>query len=370
MKRVLFLIRSLGAGGAQRVLVDTVNALADHYEITVQSIYGGEGLQHELAPGVRYRAIIGTRCRLWAMLKGFLIRRVLPPRLTYRACINDGYDIEIAYLEGEATRLLSRSTNRRARRLAFVHTDMMDNFTSQGVYRSFDEHRAAYLAYDRIVCVSEHTRRRFTERFGISDKVCVAYNFCDGARVRRLSAAAATGFVRGSGRQLLTVSNLRPEKRHVLLLEVLSALRDEGCDFTLHIVGDGPERAAIEAAVLRLSLGERVRLLGHCDNPYPYMRESDVLIVASSAEGYGMVVQEAGLLGLPVLSTDCGGIHEAAAGGCDITVVPNSAQGLKDGLRALLTHTTAPMAADNNPAAGEEITPSAAIGQTKSLTEE
>ncbi|MBQ7320429.1 MAG: hypothetical protein IJW97_09705, partial [Clostridia bacterium] len=73
---------------------------------------------------------------------------------------------------------------------------------------------------------------------------------------------------------------------------------------------------------------------------------------------------------LPVLSTDCGGIHEAAAGGCDITVVPNSAQGLKDGLRALLTHTTAPMDAEDKTFADEEFSPHAAIEQAERLTEE
>ena len=369
MKKVLFLMRSPAPSGAQRVLIDTVRALdPQKYALTVQVIYGGSGLRQALPDGVRYREIVPAH--RGAALFCRLLRYVLPLRRVYRRYIDDDYDVEVAFLEGECTRLLAHSTNRRATRLAFVHTDMQDNFTSNRCYRSLREHRAAYRAYDRVVCVSEHTRARFIARFGDTGNVCVAYNVCDRERVLRLSHEAAPAFVRGQGRQLVTVSNLRPEKQHEWLLTLLAQLRDEGELFTLHVVGDGAQRGEIEACVARLGLQAQVRLVGHLDNPYAYMRACDALVIASSAEGYSTVAVEARLLGLPVLSTPSGGIFEIAAQYGGVRVAPDTRDGLKNLLRAYLRGEDDQVNVENKNAADEEFLPSATMCRIEELLDE
>jgi glycosyltransferase involved in cell wall biosynthesis len=247
---------------------------------------------------------------------------------------------------------------------------MMDNFGSQGVYRSLAEHRAAYRAYHRIVCVSQQTKRRFVERFGFDTGVTVAYNVCDVARVRRLSLADCPDAPPRGGRRLLVVANLRPEKRLPMLVELLGALRDEGLDFCLDIVGDGPERGAIERAVARADLADRVRLLGHRGNPYPYMRQSELLVIASSAEGYSTVAREARLLGLPVLSTDCGGISELRGDDDGVTVVENHADALKNALRAALTRIDEQVGVEEQIAADKEKSASCEVQRIEFLLDE
>jgi glycosyltransferase involved in cell wall biosynthesis len=76
------------------------------------------------------------------------------------------------------------------------------------------------------------------------------------------------------------------------------------------IAGDGPERHALAAEVRRLDLADRVHLIGHASQADALLRESDVVVMSSRAEGLGTVVLHALALGKPVVSTAAGGLAE------------------------------------------------------------
>ena len=80
---------------------------------------------------------------------------------------------------------------------------------------------------------------------------------------------------------------------------------------------------------------EYVRMTGKKDNPYPYIKNADLLVCASFTEGYNLTVAEALVLGTPVLSTDCEGPREILDNGKYGMLVENSEQGLYDGLLRL-----------------------------------
>ena len=337
MKKILFLIHALNFGGAQRALVDMVNHMdLDKYDITIQAISHREGLQPQLDSRVHYKTIVKTNNKFFKKTYLFFIRRILNLKWVYNRFVDDNYDYEVAYLEGETTRLLSYSTNKKAKKYAWVHTDMVSNFTSQGLYKNLDNHIEAYKKYDNIVCVSKSVKDSVAKRFGIDKNVLVKYNICNEEVILKKSLEQVCDFENSSVMKFITVSNLRPEKRHFMLLRVLARLKEENYKFFLHIVGDGSERENIIKTIDELNLNDCVKLLGNRSNPYPYMKKSDLMIICSKMEGYSSVAVEASLVELPTLTTDCGGMREVFDDGQLGIIVENNEEALYKGIKEVL----------------------------------
>lgn len=107
-----------------------------------------------------------------------------------------------------------------------------------------------------------------------------------------------------------SVAALEPAKDHRTLLRAAAAARALRPDLHWVIAGDGPERAALAAEIRRLGLERRVHLLGHVPRADALLRECDLLVVTSRAEGLGTVVLRALALGTPVVATRAGGLPE------------------------------------------------------------
>ncbi len=130
------------------------------------------------------------------------------------------------------------------------------------------------------------------------------------------------------------VATLRSWKGHLVLLDALQRLDD--C--SLLVIGDGPRRALIEARVRELGLEARVRLVGHQEDPAPWLRALDVFCLPSYAnEGVPQALMQAMLVGVPVVTTSIGGIPEIVnAGHTGLIVPPNDPAALADAIAWLL----------------------------------
>ena len=129
MKKILFLIFDLGGGGAERLLTDLVNYLDEtKYEITVQTFYDQGIYRKELKKSVRYKTIVSGKQELLKRMRGRFVWMVLPPVITYLWYVKEDYDYEIAFLEGIPVKILSASTNTKAKKLTWVHTDLYTNY--------------------------------------------------------------------------------------------------------------------------------------------------------------------------------------------------------------------------------------------------
>lgn len=101
---------------------------------------------------------------------------------------------------------------------------------------------------------------------------------------------------------IVHVGKFKAEKRHDILLKAFAKSSYSG---DLVLVGQGPLRAVLEELVVELKISHRVNFVGYHANPYPFMKNSELLVLSSDYEGLGMVLLEAISLGVPVLSTDC-----------------------------------------------------------------
>ncbi|WP_144159136.1 glycosyltransferase [Paraburkholderia sp. BCC1885] len=96
------------------------------------------------------------------------------------------------------------------------------------------------------------------------------------------------------------------QKDHNTLLRAFAQLRGQGLSSSdLVLIGEGPDQAALEKLAAELGMRECVHFLGFCSNPFPYIRQAEMLVLSSRYEGFGMVLGEAMALGTPVISTDC-----------------------------------------------------------------
>lgn len=113
----------------------------------------------------------------------------------------------------------------------------------------------------------------------------------------------------------ITVANFVPFKDYSTLFLALSEFRKEGNDFYLIVLGDGPMRSVIEMQINELDLYDNVIIKGRVDNVNDFLRISDIYLHSSKGEGVSNAILEAMYCGLPVISSNVGGVPE--------TICPN-----------------------------------------------
>lgn len=189
---------------------------------------------------------------------------------------------------------------------------------------------------ERVLCVSEeiaaHLKTRTHPRF--HDRIEVTYLGVDEPRqVRRTRSQVRSELgLTDDKRLVVTVARLAPQKA----LQVMFGAIHRISDATLVVLGDGPERADLEAMARDL-LGERVRFLGYRADVLEHVAASDVFCLSSVWEGIPLSVMEAIHLEIPVVSTNVGGIPEIITNGISGRLVPpNDPVALADGLRSVL----------------------------------
>jgi glycosyltransferase involved in cell wall biosynthesis len=142
-----------------------------------------------------------------------------------------------------------------------------------------------------------------------------------------------------SRQRLLNVGYLYRQKGLDILLEAVALLVSSGYDPSLTLVGDGPERPALERLARRLGIRQRVNFLGHVpqDALVPFYRGCDVFVLPTRYEGLGRVLVEAALAGAPIVTTTIGPPAEAVMPGkTALMVPPDDPKALAGAIGALL----------------------------------
>ena len=199
---------------------------------------------------------------------------------------------------------------------------------------------AVLTAADAVVCVSEHLRRAVTA-FGIAaGKIHVVYRGVDPERFHPGNSGTARAHLGLSQDRplLLWVGRMAPVKGLETLVDACAALKAEGLDFTLALVGDGSGRDRLAARVERLGLDDVVRFAGSVthDQLGDWYRAASLVVLPSLSEGVPNVLLEAIACGTPFVASDVGGVSEIADGGHDRLVSPASTPELAGAIRESL----------------------------------
>ena len=202
--------------------------------------------------------------------------------------------------------------HRRAKWVAFHHGYTATALRTH-VYNQLD--RWSHRGAARLVTVCEHFARQIEAR-GISPRrlrvqhtpIRPAQPDPDFSRVdfRRQAGLADQSLV------LLTVGRLSAEKDQALFLQAAALLRqlDPNFPFQLLILGDGPERGALQTLAVSLNIEPLIIFAGQQDNTAPYYAAADIFVLSSRTEGSPNVLLEAMDAGLAIVATAVGGVPE------------------------------------------------------------
>jgi glycosyltransferase involved in cell wall biosynthesis len=299
---VLLLVTLAEVGGAQAYVAALLPALVREFQVTVAAYGPGPVREAAAAAGARFVPLRNVRRPIspWRDLAGLvelvrLLRRERP---------------DILHANSSKAGVLGRL----AAVLAGVPIRI---FTVHGW--AFSAHSGAasrlYHAADRLmrplttatICVSERERARGLEaRTCTPERTTVILNAVDVARVPRAGHD-------GARPRILSVGRLAAPKDFRTLVGALAQL-PRGAAEAL-IVGDGPDRAQLEAEIARLGLAEHVLLAGERRDVPELLAGADLFVLSSRSEGLPVSVLEAMAAGLPVIASRVGGLPELVADG-------------------------------------------------------
>ncbi|MDP8970268.1 MAG: glycosyltransferase [Actinomycetota bacterium] len=313
--RVLWLIKGLGPGGAERLLASAAE-VRDRQTFEYEAAYLLPWKRHlaedlETA-GVAVHCLGGSHALdlRWVVR----LRRLLAER---------GYDVVHVHspMVAGVARLLVRSLPRRLRpRLV---TTEHNNWSSYAPPTRL-LNALTFPLGDIGFAVSTDVRESIPPRLRSGVEVLVHGLLVERAAAQvtdRQVARAQLGLTDGDV-VVGTVANLRAQKAYPDLLAAARMILDKGLPVTFVAVGQGPLEDEIHALHARLGLGDGFRLLGYRQDPVRVLTACDVFALASLYEGLPVALMEALAVGLPVVATAVGGIPEAVRDGVEGLLVP------------------------------------------------
>lgn len=305
MKSVLFLIHDLGQGGAEKVLVNLVNNMdRKKFNISVMALFGGGINEQFLAPDIKYYCIFPKQ-----IPGNSHLLKLFSPKQLHSMFIKDHYDIEIAYLEGPAARIISGCDDSDTKLLSWVHCTMMSSKDVAESFRSRKEAEKCYNKMHQMIFVSEGVRCAFLNNCIYKGKTEVIYNTIESSKILKLAQEEVAGLITDKKR-LVAVGSLKAVKGFDRLLRIIKRLRDDNYPVYLYLLGVGPMQKSLEQYIAENSLENNVSLLGYQTNPYKYVSKCELFICSSYSEGFSTAVTESLIVGTPVCTVEVSGMKE------------------------------------------------------------
>lgn len=332
MKTILFLIPSLGGGGAERVLVNLVNNLdKTKYRVSVQTLFDVGVNRQYLNEGVEY--IPGFKKQMPGNVRIF---KLFSPGILYRCIVKKRYDIVVSYLEGPTARIVAGCPF-GSKLVSWIHVEQKSKDAAAYSYRTIKEYEKCAQMYDCSVCVAETVKRDFLTTVSISNPCIVLYNTNEDKDIIQKAGKPAEIICAPGSVKIFSVARLRKEKGFDRLIKVHKKLLDEGLCHEIFILGDGTEKENLEKQIREYSVENTFHLLGFETSPYKYISKADIYVCSSRREGFSTAVTEALILGIPVVSTNCSGAYELLGKENEYgIVVENSEEGIYSGLKKML----------------------------------
>lgn len=168
-----------------------------------------------------------------------------------------------------------------------------------------------YKKYDAIVCLNELLKERFLQIYPkLKGKVIAIHNPIPHQEI--IDKAKDTLLVPFDKKfyNFITIGRFEWEKRYDRLVTIASELKKRNFQFRWYFVGDGALFESTQELVRQKKLQQEIILTGMLTNPYPLLKNCDCMILFSEYEGTPVTIDEAKVLGVPVIANDVGGIKE------------------------------------------------------------
>ncbi len=327
MKRILFIIQEYTQGGITKCLENLLGFFPQtNYEIFIYSLYeDGENYYKKVFAD----RIVKKSLPYYLLHDNVYTRKVMGAynKLTHRynfdflykheaAYLQRKYnfDVVVAYHEGMTVEFASYFTN--AKKITWFHCDPKVLGKSM-----IETYHSYYEMMDIVVGVSSVVKESFLELMPhFSSEVKVIHNFLDTKFIWKKSNERVVDGLQKNANifSIISIGRSTKVKQFEKIPVIMRQVVEQGVkNVCWYIIASGNEcNNEISKAIIDNGMEHHVKMLGEKDNPYPYIKQSDLLISTSYSEAYPTVINEAQTLGVPVIANNYPSAKEIVSEGC------------------------------------------------------
>lgn len=359
-KKLLFVIPSLDAGGAEKSLVNLLNTLDPHRFSVDLFLFAKRGLflaqvpefVRIITPGaamVTFQKPVlksmltflgeGKIKMAWNRLRFAQINKLhrnsaVAEQKSWRylqsavESLPATYDAAVGFLEKSSVYFMVDKV-RAKKKVGFIHND----YTKLRLDKNFDT--PFFEKLTKIVSVSDECVGVLNQEFPqFRGKIVLMHNIVSSKLINSLAEAYIPAI---KGNVIISVGRLHPQKGFDLAIEAAKILKDQDVKFQWSIIGEGPERGRLQTLIMQYELDDYVHLPGLKDNPYPYIRQASLLVQPSRYEGKSIVIDEAKILAKPIILTNFTTAKDQIKNNVNGMIVDMTAEAIAEGIMKYMT---------------------------------
>lgn len=312
MKKLLFAAYSLDIGGIEKALITLANHLQKiGYEVTIVLEKKQGIFLEKLNPNIR---VVEYRP---SESKNIIKRKIanLVKRINFVLQYQNKYDFSACFATySNAASFVSRAASKNS--CLWGHADYLTLFNQEeaAVKKFFKEKK--YNQFKHIIFVSKEGKESFLKIFPeMKEKAIVCNNMVDSEQIIKM---ANEKIEMKKDEEKVTFINVgRHEERQKKLTRIIYAakkMKEENDKFKILLIGDGPENEFYKELVKKEELEDVIFFLGKKQNPYPYFKIADCVLLSSEYEGYPVVFLESFILNKPIITTKVSDYEEVEQG--------------------------------------------------------
>lgn len=339
MKKILITQSNLTIGGIQKTLINFLNKY-NQFSIDLV-LYEKCGEYLECIPENVNVYSIREFYKINHKSKFKKIREFINSERYYKKLYNDllsikKYDIAIAFDGYNSFSDYFVAFSNAKKKIIWVHSDYYQRKKRQFKFKfKLLSMKNKYKHFDKIVAVSESAKKGFLKIFPYyKKKVTYIWNFVEEPNQQSILEQPDLIFDKNFF-NIISIGSLLPVKGYKRLIKVQKKLLKNNLKTKIYIIGEGKQQKKLEKMIKRNRLNNTFILLGRKKNIYPFLKQADLFISSSYYEGFGVVLIESLILGIPILVPKISGAYDIAKYIAPVAaseIVDNSVIGLYNGV--------------------------------------
>lgn len=361
-KDILFIIPSLSAGGGEKSLINLLEQI-DYTQYNVDLFtLNKDGLFLDFVPNEVNiienpkdlevfklsiiksitKFLVNRNLRLAFNRGMFFIKNKLKISVSKReqyswkyikgaiGVLDKKYDVAIGYLE-KTSNYICIDCVQADKKIGWIHTD----YNKLGADKKFDKRYLSQLDY--IVTVSEECAQVLKKEFNdLSKRIRIIKNIVSPSTIKKMSLENIDIKTINNEKIIVSVGRLSCEKGFDIAVKSCKILKDRGLKVKWILIGDGVEKANIEKLINENKLMSDFILVGVKSNPYKYLSKADIYVQPSRFEGKSIAMDEAKILGKPIVATNFSTVRDQINDKVDGIITEMNERSLADGIELLI----------------------------------
>ena len=358
MKKILFVMTSLYNGGAERSLVNLLNELPEEeYEIDLL-LFKKKGMFLTQVPEYvnvmetpksidrMYNSIFNAGLLMPWKLAGNGISRVMTHnsrekrgfrwKYFYSPTISKlekHYDVALAYISGEILYYVDEKV-KADKKIVWIHND----YRAAGHPKKYDYEHLTNM--DAIVSISDTCVDILKEEFPqLKNKIFMLENITSSTVLRKRAMEFSPKEYVDREINILSIGRLHEQKGFDMAIQAAGIMKKRGINFCWFVLGNGELESKLKKQISDEGVEDCFVLLGARENPYPYIKNCTVFVQPSRYEGKSVVLDEAKILAVPIVTTAYPTVGDQLEDGQEGLIAPMTSEGLAEGVLKVLEDT-------------------------------